>query len=146
MLLTLCIIVFFAVLAVFALIFSSMKALSVIFLVMLTLAAAALVFPVLLFSLRVDGDKLYSSSRMGKKYDFTLKDIENISYKEYSRAKYGSRFFLEIKTADKTISLHQSMKGFREIVAYLLEKHGSGDLASSVISKKSLKSLRELAK
>ncbi|WP_297958160.1 hypothetical protein [uncultured Ruminococcus sp.] len=145
LLLTLPIIAFFAVLAVFMLIFSSMKALSVVFLIMLAPAAAALIFPVLLFSLKVDGDKLYSSSRSGKKYDFTLKDIENISYREYSRGKYGPRFFLEIRTADKTVTLRRTMKGFGELAAYLLDRYGSGELAPSVIPKKSLKSLQELA-
>lgn len=135
---------FFTALGIFGLIFSNMKALSIMFIVLLAISALALIVPTVFFRLEVTNDKMYSRSRLGKKFEFTLSDIRSIQYQQYNRTKYGPRFFLELHVGDKTISLHKTMSGFKEFTEYLDCKHNSGEIPTSVLSKKTLKTLKEL--
>lgn len=133
---TLLIVAFFAAIAVFMLIFTELKAIAVTMLIILAVYTAALICPTVLFYLRVDGDRLYYRSRIGKKYEFSLSDIKSIVQAEQRHYRYGVKFFLVIKTNDQDIVLHHSMKGFGELAAYLIWLYSSGTLNSSVISKK----------
>lgn len=135
---------FFTVLGIFGLIFSNMKALSVMFIVLLAIVAIALIVPTVLFRLEITDNKMHSRSRLGKEFEFTLSDIKSIQYQQYNRTKYGPRFFLELHVGDKTISLHKTMSGFKEFIEYLEDKHSSGEIPTSVLSKKTLKTLKEL--
>ncbi len=128
---------------IFILIFTSNKALAVLMIVLLAAMAVVMTVPTFLFYLKVDNDKMYVRSRSGKTYDFSLNDIQNIEHIQQSRGKYGSRFFLRIKTADNEVILHRSMKGFKELAAYLLNKYDSGEISTSVISKNCIKSLKQ---
>lgn len=139
------ILAFFAALSVFTLIFTNMKALSILVLVLLAAYAAAVICPTVLFFLRAEGDSFYSSSRTGRKYDFRLSDIKSITCTERRNYKYGVKYFVEIRTADGSVILHHSMKGFSDLAAFLLEKHSSGELSSSVLSKKCREYLEQYA-
>lgn len=141
---SLLIIGFFTAIGILGLIFSSMKALSIMFIVLLAITALALIVPTVFFRLEVTDNKMYSRSRLGKEFEFTLSDIKSIQYQQYNRTKYGPRFFLELHVGDKTISLHKTMSGFKEFIAYLEDKHSSGEIPTSVLSKKTLKTLKEL--
>ncbi len=135
---------FFTALGIFGLIFSNMKALSIMFIVLLAITAIALIVPTVLFRLEITDSKIYSRSRLGKEFEFTLSDIKSIQYQQYNRTKYGPRFFLELHVGDKTISLHKTMSGFKEFIEYLEDKHNSGEIPTSVLSKKTLKTLKEI--
>lgn len=141
---SLLIVVFFIVIGVLGLIFSNMKALSVMFMVLLVITALALIVPTVLFRLEVTDNKMYSRSRLGKEFEFTLSDIKSIQYQQYNRTKYGPRFFLELHVGDKTISLHKTMSGFKEFIEYLDDKLSSGEISTSVLSNKTLKTLKEI--
>lgn len=135
---------FFTVIGILGLIFSNMKALSVMFMVLLAITALALIVPTVFFRLEVTDNKMYSRSRLGKEFEFTLSDIKSIQYQQYNRTKYGPRFFLELHVGDKTISLHKTMSGFKEFIEYLEDKHNSGEIPTSVLSNKTLKTLKEI--
>lgn len=135
---------FFTALGIFGLIFSNMKALSIMFIVLLAISALALIVPTVFFRLEVTDNKMYSRSRLGKETEFTLSDIRSIQYQQYNRTKYGPRFFLELHVGDKTVSLHKTMSGFKEFIEYLDDKHSSGEIPTSVLSKKTLKTLKEI--
>jgi hypothetical protein len=141
---SLLIIGFFTAVGILGLIFSNMKALSIMFIVLLAITALALIVPTVFFRLEVTDNKMYSRSRLGKEFEFTLSDIKSIQYQQYNRAKYGPRFFLELHVGDKTVSLHKTMSGFKEFIEYLEDKHNSGELSTSVLSKKTLKTLKEI--
>lgn len=135
---------FFTVIGILGLIFSNMKALSVMFMVLLAITALALIVPTVFFRLEVTDNKMYSRSRLGKEFEFTLSDIKSIQYQQYNRVKYGPRFFLELHVGDKAVSLHKTMSGFREFIEYLDDKHNSGEIPTSVLSNKTLKTLKEI--
>lgn len=139
---SLLVVVFFIVIGILGLIFSNMKALSVMFMVLLAITALALIVPTVFFRLEVTDNKMYSRSRLGKEFEFTLSDIKSIQYQQYNRAKYGPRFFLELHVGDKTVSLHKTMSGFKEFIEYLNDKHNSGEIPTSVLSKETLKTLQ----
>lgn len=139
---SLLVVVFFIVIEILGLIFSNMKALSIMFIVLLAIVAIALIVPTVFFRLEVTDNKMYSRSRLGKEFEFTLSDIKSIQYQQYNRAKYGPRFFLELRVGDKTVSLHKTMSGFKEFVEYLSDKHKSGEIPTSVLSKETLKTLQ----
>lgn len=135
---------FFTALGIFGLIFSNMMALSIMLIVLLAITALALIVPTVLFRLEITDNKMYTRSRLGKEFEFTLSDIKSIQYQQYNRTKYGPRFFLELHVGDKTISLHKTMSGFKEFIDYLDNKHSSGEIPTSVLSKKTLKTLKEI--
>lgn len=135
---------FFIVIGILGLIFSNMKALSIMFIVLLAITALALIVPTVFFRLEVTDNRMYSRSRLGKESEFTLSDIKSIQYQQYNRTKYGPRFFLELHVGDKTVSLHKTMSGFKEFIEYLEDKHNSGEIPTSVLSNKTLKTLKDI--
>ncbi len=134
---------FFAAFGIMLLVMGVQKLLAIVMLVYLSLMAAAMICSTLLFGVKVDGDSLKLRTRLGRKYEFTLSDIRKVVCSKNSSIKYGPRYTVIIRTDDREIELMKSMKGFKEMCGYLLDRHSAGELAASAISKNCAATLKK---
>ena len=123
---------FFAAFGVLLLVMGVQKLLAIVMLVYLSLMAAAMICSTMLFGVSVDGDSLKLRT-----------SIRKVVCSKNSSIKYGPRYTVIIRTDDREIELMKSMKGFKEMCGYLLDRHSAGELVASAISKNCAATLKK---
>lgn len=96
----------------------------------------------LMFRVQVSGSHIKVRNRSGRKYAFNISDIEGVVCESVSSVEHGTHNYVSVMAKAKRFWLHQDMVGFYDMVEYILDKYGSGEIKEGAISEKNLKELR----
>lgn len=102
----------------------------------------SIVTSMLLFNIKVNGSNIKVRTRLGRKYEFNVSDIEKVfCSRSNSLSKYGSPFCITIIVKSKELKIGCDMLGFEKMVEYILTKFENGEINNRAISKQSQKEL-----
>ena len=107
----------------------------VVFSVIVALMFVATVVPNCLFNLRVSNDTFKVRTKLGKSYEFNIKDIKKVECSNHNRPKLGPLYEMIIYTDNNELELNHSMEGFEILADYLLSKYENGEIKNKAISK-----------
>lgn len=99
-----------------------------------------ILFPTSMFYVKANGSDIKLRTRLGRKYEFSVSDIEKVTCSEtYGKNKVFSDIDIEIK--QKNVSVGSEMIGFGKMAEYLLEKYESGEINAQTMSSNCRKEL-----
>lgn len=132
-------IMFFLILACFI---SDYEIIYTVFVICFFILGFFIVTSMLLFNIKVNGSNIKVRTRLGRKYEFNVSDIEKVfCSRSNSLSKYGPPFYITIITKSKEFEIGCDMSGFEKMAGYILTKFENGEINNRAISKQNQKEL-----
>ncbi len=113
-----------------------------IYLLGLSLLFFGAAYDFLVFCVQVNGFIIKVRNHSGRKYEFSVSDIEGVVCEHGSSVEHRVHDHVTIMAKSKQFWLVENMTGFYDMIEYILDKYGSGEIKEGAISEKDLKKLR----
>ncbi len=126
---------FFAAVCIFMFVFKVYLYLRIVFAAYLLLIGGMMVLATCMFSVRVEDAGFQVRTRLGRRYAFSVSEIEKVVCSQKSGLKLGPQFSLRIMTGSRELALDSKMQGFSEMAGYLLQQAECGELNAKAASK-----------
>lgn len=99
------------------------------------------VFVTISFYLKINENDIKVRTKLGRKYEFNVSEIEKVICAKTIRIKGGVSFYIKILVKSKEIVLDHTMVGFDKIAEYIYKKIEGDEIDKGAISKSSQKEL-----
>lgn len=109
--------------------------LNIFFATYLFFMALIMVIPTILFFVKIEGEIINVRTRIGRKYEFNVSDIEKIICEKRNGPRLGPSFSIRLMTSDKEVEMDMKMINFDKISYYLLYELSNGKIKNNAISK-----------
>lgn len=94
------------------------------------------IFVVNSFIVKVENDIFRVRTKKGKKYEFSVYEIQRVECLLQSTPKHGTQKTIRIQAKSENLEITDTMVGFDTVAEYLISKFDCGVLSKKVISRK----------
>lgn len=86
-----------------------------------------------LFFVKVENSTINIRTRYGRRYKFSILDIDKVICSERSSWKYGTIYYITLFIKSHEFEMEGSMNNFGKLAGYLLEKYEKGEMNDSAL-------------
>jgi uncharacterized integral membrane protein len=107
-----------------------------------TIGAMLVFVSTILFKMEVEKNYFKVRTKLGKKFEFNLSEIERVFCIKRSGVKVGTNYYIKLYAREHFFEVNSSMDGFEIMAKYLLKKYKNGEMYKDAISDYNMEQLK----